>query len=116
VHSRAASIKKLSNFRQNIPAPAPPSGPPIASHRGRVWECVQGRRPPWATPDFQQSPRKRQKFAPKQALIEAPTERCKDGKRTVYPSPVVGSYSTGALRDQTDREGRRGTGAGVPDG
>ena len=27
---------------QNIPAPAPPSGPPIGSHCGRVWVYVKG--------------------------------------------------------------------------
>ena len=40
---RAVVVQRPERFfRQDIPAPAPPSGPPIGSHRGRVWVYVQG--------------------------------------------------------------------------
>ena len=35
------SIKGLRDFSPKIIRPAPPSGPPIGSHRGRVWVCVR---------------------------------------------------------------------------
>jgi hypothetical protein len=40
---RAAVDQRAERFfLQNIPAPTPPSGPPIGSHHGRVWMYAQG--------------------------------------------------------------------------